>query len=174
MVERQVKLAGITYRSAEDAPNPMGGPDLPIMEFAQVGDVVDVHESYVKRFDRLNDEYATGPANPRLALREEIRRNSPAGPHPLDHGAGSLEERDVEGDGSEDEEVLAAEEEHQRRQEPRRPRTKANLSEWQDYAEALDVEIQDDDGNFKTKSQLIEETDAAVDSDEEEDDQVGV
>jgi len=171
MAERTVKLAGITYRSAEDAPNLMGGQPLPVMEFAQVGDVVDVHESYVKRFDKLNEEYATGPANPRLALREEIRRNSPAGPHPLDHGAGSLEERDVEGDGSEDEEVLAAEEEHQRRQEPRRPRTKANLSEWQDYAEALDVEIQDEDGNFKTKAQLIEET---ADSEEEEDDEVGV
>ena len=171
MVERQVKLAGITYRSAEDAPNPMGGADLPTFEWGQMGDVVDVHESYLARFDRLNEQYVSGAASQRVAFREEVARNDPKGPLPTDRGAGAREERDIEGDGSEDEDVLADEEEHQRKQELKRPRTKANLAEWQDYAEALDVQIQDDDGNFKTKSQLIEETEGA---DEEEDDEVGI
>jgi hypothetical protein len=164
MVQRTVQLAGITYRSAEDAPNLMGGEPLPVMEFAQLGDVVDVHESYVKRFDLLNEEYVSGPANPRLAFREEVARNQPAGPQPTDHGQGAVED-------PEDEDIQAAQEAHVASQEPKRPRNKANLSEWQDYAEARGVEIQDDDGNFKTKAALIEETDA---DDEEEDDQIGV
>jgi hypothetical protein len=165
MAERTVKLAGITYRASRDVAG------FPVMEFAQVGEVVDVHEEDVERFDRLNDQYESGAASGRVAFREEVARNDPAGPRPTDHGAGSLEDRDVEGDGSEDEDVLAAEEDHQRNLEPKRPRTKANLAEWQDYAEAVGVEIQDDEGNFKTKATLIEET---ADVEEEEDDEVGV
>lgn len=164
MVQRTVQLAGITYRSAEDAPNLMGGQPLPVMEWAQMGDEVDVHESYVDRFDRLNEQYVSGPASVRAAFREEVARNQPAGPQPTDHGAGAVED-------PEDEDIQIAEQRHLDSQEPTRPRRKANLSEWQDYAEALGIEIQDDDGNFKTKAALIDET---ADEDEEADDEVGV
>lgn len=162
MTERTVLLAGITYRHAEDAPNMMGGQSLPVMEWGQMGDVVDVHPDYLARFDRLNEQY--GPASVRVAFREEVARNEPKGPKPTDHGAGAVED-------PEDEDIEVAQAVHEESQEPVRPRNKANLSEWQDYAEALDVEIQDDKGNFKTKAQLIDET---ADVYEEEDDQIGV
>jgi len=162
MAERTVQLAGITYRAAEDAVilssdgKPVG---VPVHEFAQMGEEVDVHEADLKRFDRLNE--VTGPATPRVALQEEVARNSPAGPGPLSRGAGAVEAEDFDEEDVESD--VAAREEAT---EPKRPRNKANLAEWQDYAEAIGVEVQDEDGNFKTKATLIDET---ADAEEEED-----
>jgi hypothetical protein len=152
MAERTVNIAGITYRSAQNAPNAEGEEKVPVWPFAMRGEVVDVHESDLVRFDSLND--IRGAATVTAAFRGAVAANNPPGPQPLDHGAGAIE------DPQEAEEITdLVEEDRVRNQIPARPRNRASLAEWQDYAEAVGVELQDEDGNFKTKAELIEEAD---------------
>lgn len=155
MTERTVQVAGITFRAADDI-LAIDGSKAGNVAFAQRGEVVDVHENDLERFDSLND--VRGPASAAAAFGQAIA-NQPPGPGPLDHGTGAIEDPD-------EEDLEDQEQSHIARSLPQRPRAKANLAEWQDYAEAVGVEVQDDDGNFKTKAELQRETEDLAEVDE--------
>lgn len=79
MAEREVKIGLATFRRA-DAPE-----DTAVFGFGLLGAVVDVHESDLERFDRLN-----GPAAaPIVPLPDVERVNEMAAPEPPRSGRGS-------------------------------------------------------------------------------------
>jgi hypothetical protein len=144
MAERTIKLAGISFREAEDAIiyNSEGKKvGIPSTGFGTRGQVVDVHEEDLERFDGHNDQYDTdepdeiGPEdNETRRLRGVVEDKSrtdhpifPQGPDPLDHGVGG---------------------------DLVRPQRSERVDVWRDYAERLGVEDVDE----KTKRELMDET----------------
>lgn len=152
MAQREVKLLSIMYYDAQgDHASPFK-PGAVLLQ-GQKGDVVDVHADDLERFDRINDQYdgAIVPPDHAAAFASVIEDDNTGGPTP------TQSTRPGEPGSPE----AAADDD-----EPQRPRNRAPLAEWQAYAEDVGVDLTDDEGDDKTKAQLIQETDE-LDSDEE-------
>jgi hypothetical protein len=98
--------------------------------FGLRGEEVEVHDDDLERFDDLNNQYDEGAES---SVPDQVEEELDAqGPNPTDKGEGLLS----------------------------RPGRHGRLGEWQAYAEQEGVDTEDEDGNVKTKAQLIAELSA--------------